>query len=223
MSEGEGRKPVYVGLRARYIVLFGLVFLVLMAAIYGWFVLSGVPLILQRATTAFDISAGVSNVALDQPTVHTLRENFVRALETQVWHNLEQAGVGLALAFFAVSIGFISLTVAYAQRNMAALTGAARQVSEGNYDVDLSSLYNTRFQSEISELARAVEASGRAHLREQKLQVEVAELKIEIDHLRRDAEVEAIVETDNFKELRRKAAELRRESAESDDPPRPES
>lgn len=207
---------IYIGLRLRYIFLFSLTFLVLLAGLYVWFYNFGMPLILHRATTAFDIGAAVSNIMLDPATVSALRENFIRALQLQVWQNIDQAGLGVMLAVFLVSAGFISLVVSWANRNIAQLTAAARQIAQGNFDVDLSNIYNSRFQSEISELARAVEESGRAHLREQKLKVKLSELKIEINNLKRDQEVSAIVDTDTFQELKRKAAALRRESAEGD-------
>lgn len=210
-------KPIYIGLKARYIGLYSLTFLVLMAILYGWFNAFGVPEILRRAGTAFDTGAAVSNVALDQTTVGILRENFSRALAAQVWSNLGVIGPGLALAFFAVAVIFISLVVNYAQRQMATLTAAARQIERGDYNVDLSRLYRGRFQSELSDLARAVEASGRAHLREQQLKGEVAALRIEIDTLKRTHDVSAIVETDGFQEIRRKAAEMRRANAEGND------
>jgi HAMP domain-containing protein len=215
-EEKRSEPHIYIGLRLRFILLFSLLFGLVMAGLYAWLAYFGMPMILDRARTAYDIGVGVSSVALDQTTVRIVRENFIRALEFQAWQNMSQAGLGAVAAFFLTSIVFIILAVAYAHRNISALTEAARQIAQGNYDVDLSRLYQGRFRSEISELARAVEESGRAHLREQKLQHEVVELKIEIDNLRRSKEVSAIVETDDFKELKRKAAELRQESAGRD-------
>jgi hypothetical protein len=110
----------------------------------------------------------------------------------------------------------ISLAVAYAHRNIAALTDAARQIAQGHYDVDLSRFYQGRFQSEISELARAVEESGRAQIREQKLKQEVSQLKIEIDGLRRKDEVHAIVDSGSFQQLKQQAQNLRHQNDEDE-------
>lgn len=217
VPQGPG---IYIGLRVRYLATFSVVFMLLLVGLYVWFYQSGMPQILQRVMTAYDEGAGVSDVRIDQATVSIVRENFVRELEFQVWQNVSQAGLGVLLVFFFVNVGVISLANAFAHRNISIVTTAAREVAAGHFDIDLSRLYGGRFRSEISELARAVEESGQAHLREQKLQVEVAELKIVIDHLRSDTEVNAIVGTDSFKELKSKADELRRETAEADDPPK---
>jgi hypothetical protein len=216
VQQGSG---LYIGLRVRYLATFSVVFMLLLVGLYVWFYQFGMPQILQHVMTAYDAGAGVTNVQIDQSTVSIIRENFVRALEFQVWQNVSQAGLGVLVAFFFVNVGVISLANAFAHRNIGILTAAAREVTAGHFNIDLSRLHSGRFRSEISELARAVEESGQAHLREQKLLVVVAELKIEIDHLRRKAEVNAIIETDSFKELRRRANELRRETAEADNPP----
>jgi len=102
-EEKQSERQIYVGLRLRFILLFSLLFALLLAGILVWFYNFGMPLILQRAATAYDVGVGVSSVALDQTTVRIVRENFVRALEFQVWQNMSQAGVGVVLAFFLLS------------------------------------------------------------------------------------------------------------------------
>ncbi len=205
----DGKRQIYVGLRAQYYTIFGTIFAVMLAGLIGWLSTMEVPAVFDQAKAIFDQSVAISNVALDTRTVTTLRDNFQRGLEIAIQQNVARLGTSVAIVYLIVSVLMIGLAVNYAHRNITLLTHAAREIARGHFDVDLSALYRGRFQSEISELARAVEESGRAQLREQKLKREVSQLKIEIDALRRSSEVHSIVDSDEFKELKQKADELR--------------
>jgi hypothetical protein len=207
---------IFIGLRARYTLIFGGAFLGVLAAVAGWLGFAGVPAILDTVHRAFELAVTTSNIALDPATVGSLRDLFYRGIEFQVWQNVSRIGLGIAAIYVVASMALISAAVSFAHRNIAAVTAAAREIAQGHYEVDLSRLYAGRFRSEISELAHAIEESGRAQLREQQLKREVSQLRIEIDGLRRAQDVHAIIGGDSFKELRKRADEMRRDMAESD-------
>ena len=107
-------------------------------------------------------------------------------------------------------------------RPIVALTEAARRISQGEFEQDLSHIREASFfHHEIDELAEAIEESGRAHLSERRLRKQVAELKIQINEVKRRKQVAQIVENDFFQDLQAKArglrAERRGEEASSDD------
>lgn len=90
------------------------------------------------------------------------------------------------------------------------LSDAAERVGEGDYEQDFSSLVKGRLPDEIDALAGnfAIMVS-KVYQREQNLRRQVEALKIEIDDARRSVQVSEIVETDFFRELQAKAAQMR--------------
>ena len=59
---------------------------------------------------------------------------------------------------------------------------------------------------ELGELARVFAGMAtEVQARETKMKTEIQELRIEIDEMRRQQDVEAIIESDHFKDLRAKA------------------
>lgn len=92
------------------------------------------------------------------------------------------------------------------------LTRAAEAIGEGNYDQDFSSLYKNRaINDEVTVLALVFDRMvDKVQHRVEKLQQELVELKIEIDQAKRQNQVDEIVGTDFFRDLREKAEALRR-------------
>jgi HAMP domain-containing protein len=90
------------------------------------------------------------------------------------------------------------------------LSDAAERVGEGDYEQDFSRLFQGRLPDEIDALAGnfAIMVS-KVYQREQNLRRQVEALKIEIDDARRGVQVSEIVETDFFRELQAKAAQMR--------------
>ena len=86
----------------------------------------------------------------------------------------------------------------------------------GDYEQDLSALSGGRFRSEISELAAAIEESGRAHIREKQLTERVEALEVRIDRKQREEDVCTISETEFFKDLQLKAHDMRDSKPEDD-------
>jgi len=70
---------------------------------------------------------------------------------------------------------------------------------------------------ELGQLARVIKTmASEVYAREQQMKQQLAELRIEIDEVKRKKQVEEIVDTDFFRELREKAQELRRRTGKSD-------
>jgi HAMP domain-containing protein len=96
-------------------------------------------------------------------------------------------------------------------RPLQRLTGATRRVAEGEYDLELTSIVETRFPDEMAELAESVEVmAGKVAARERSLTREVQRLRVEIDHARREESVQEIVESEFFSDLTAKAEQMRR-------------
>ena len=90
------------------------------------------------------------------------------------------------------------------------LSQVAKEIGEGDYEHDLSVFYKRRLPDEITILADVfIMMANKVRQREESLKKQVAQLKIEIDHSRREKEVKQITETDFFQDLRSKALRLR--------------
>jgi CRP-like cAMP-binding protein len=93
----------------------------------------------------------------------------------------------------------------------------ARLVAEGRYDRAMNSIRDRKESSDraLVAVADAVEGMVRAvREREERLQKEVAQLRIQIDDTKRREQVEEITETDYFKSLAQQARDLRKQSKE---------
>jgi methyl-accepting chemotaxis protein len=90
------------------------------------------------------------------------------------------------------------------------LTKIAERIGEGDYNHDLNSFVQRRSPDEISILADVFAMMiGKVKKREETLKQQVAELKIEVDQIKRTKQVKEIVETDFFQDLQLKARKLR--------------
>jgi CheY-like chemotaxis protein len=94
-------------------------------------------------------------------------------------------------------------------RNVDYVTAAAAAVEAGEFDPETLARVATR-RDELGQLARVFQRMAReVHAREQRLQQEVQQLRIEIDETRTARQVAEITETDYFQDLQRKADQLR--------------
>ncbi|MFN2225521.1 MAG: Crp/Fnr family transcriptional regulator [Anaerolineae bacterium] len=86
-----------------------------------------------------------------------------------------------------------------------------RQVAAGEYDTDVQQAAGQYRDPTMATLA-AEFARMATHVREreEELRQEIAQLKIEIDHTKRQQQVEEIVDTDFFQDIKSKARDLRR-------------
>lgn len=99
-------------------------------------------------------------------------------------------------------------------QQFARVTAAAAAVEAGVYEPESLDEVARRTDS-LGQLARLFQRMVReVYAREQRLQREVQQLRIEIDEVKRARQVAEITETDYFAQLRRKAHELRSRMAE---------
>ena len=96
-------------------------------------------------------------------------------------------------------------------RPISTLTLAAKGIGEGNYNQDFSEVKPSgRISDEIGALADVFAIMvGKVYQREQTLRKQVEALKIEIDDTKRKAQVSEIADTDFFRDLQKKAREMR--------------
>lgn len=119
----------------------------------------------------------------------------------------------LALVFGGVFVVLAALVYAGAYnltRPIQKLTIAADRIAQGDYHQDVSKLYGGRLEDEVSKLARVFEwMVSQVREREENLKQQVTELQILIDESRKEQQVQEIVDTDFFRDLREKARDVR--------------
>lgn len=134
------------------------------------------------------------------------RADYVREVQQKIKDAIIPA-FGVTAIFLIIMVYAASKILT---RPVVALTRIAAHIGEGDYNQDLSSLTRERFPDEISILANVFEIMvGKVRQREEKLRQQVSDLQIMIDEGRRQQQVEEIVETDFFRDLRTKARAMR--------------
>ena len=129
--------------------------------------------------------------------------------------NQVQSDIRRTVGIAAVVYGAISLLFVYGfstllTRPISALTGIAQEISEGDYEQDLTPLSDTRFKDEITTLASVFDHMvDKVAEREESLKQKVASLQIIIDEGKRDQQVAEMTESDFFQDLKQKAEDLR--------------
>lgn len=114
---------------------------------------------------------------------------------------------GITFLVLALAVSLVAYGVT---RPIADLTGAAERIGGGDYDQDVSGLYRGKLQDEVSKMAQVFELMvDKVREREQKLRRQVADLQIMIDEGKKQKQVEEIVETDFFRDLRSQARSMR--------------
>lgn len=95
-------------------------------------------------------------------------------------------------------------------RPIVALTRTAERIGDGDYNQDFAALKKGRFRNEFSSLADVFEIMvKKVYEREQGLRKQVEALKIVIDESKRQKQVNDIVESEFFQELKVKAQHMR--------------
>jgi len=136
------------------------------------------------------------------------RADYVFRVQTAIRNQVIVAFIfTYALLLFLIYVVASTLT-----QPMLILTQAALRIGEGDYTQDLSKLLRNRFPDEIDKL---VEVFGtmvnKVQHREQKLRLQVEELKIEVDEVKRQRQVSEIVDSDFFQGLQAKARIMRQQ------------
>lgn len=115
---------------------------------------------------------------------------------------------------FGITYGMLLLLVYLLSdvltRRLNHLTLVAEKIGEGDYDQNLTAFSALTWQDEISKLSKVFELMvSKVRHREETLKQQVAELKIEVDQVKRARQVQEIVETDFFQDLMGKARNMR--------------
>jgi HAMP domain-containing protein len=121
-------------------------------------------------------------------------------------------GISLVSILFAVLIAQSIYVAQWTVRPVRELSGVAQAVEQGETFEPESIAHVTSWGDELGQLARVFSDMVVAvQARERKLKQEVQELRIEIDHAKRDRQVAEIVEGDFFQDLQDKARRMRTE------------
>jgi len=119
-------------------------------------------------------------------------------------------GIG-SVAILFVLFALVFLISRALTQPIGKLTAAARMVGEGKYEQNLSKITSASLRDEIAVLAEVFTSmAAKIYQREQTLIRKVEELKIEIDEVKRQKQVDEIVESDFFQDLQAKARSMRK-------------
>ncbi len=92
-----------------------------------------------------------------------------------------------------------------------ALTRVADRIGGGDYEQDFTSLHSALIQDEVDKLASVFELmAGKVYTREKDLRARVQQLEIMVDKSKLDKQVQEIVESDFFQDLRSKVQDMRK-------------
>lgn len=119
------------------------------------------------------------------------------------------SGIAFVLAYVAVFLAAYFLSGAISGP-MRAITGAAQVIAQGEPFQPESLAGVAGGADEVGQLARVFSRMAvEVQAREQKLKQEIQKLKIEIDEKKRAKEVNEIVDTEYFRDLQKKAKDMR--------------
>lgn len=134
------------------------------------------------------------------------RADYVRRVQQSI---LDKVLIAFAITYVTLFV-LVFLVSGALTRPTLALTQAAEQVAQGDYEQDIARLYSGRLRDEISTLAHVFDLMvSKVREREESLKRQVQELRIEIDEVRKAKQVAEITETEYFQELRTRARTLR--------------
>lgn len=157
---------------------------------------------------------GALGIDMRADYVREVQQNLEDDLQKDVLERVQNAimvATGVTLILVIIMVVLISGILT---RPIIALTRIAERIGEGDYDQDLARLTNVRVSDEIDTLARVFEIMvSKVAKREQKLKQQVAELQIMIDETKRQEQVNEIVDTDFFRDLKDKARKMREDFA----------
>ena len=148
----------------------------------------------------------------------------VAVLEAKMHRTIYLEGLAslrfLVIALIIAGLAFLLLTLGLLDRMiLSRVTRLYQGVQAIRSRDDLSLRVPVTGSDELSELSSAINRMlnglQESLQREQKLRVEVQELRIEIDQNKRKREVERIVESDYFQDIQRKVEEMRKKKEEN--------
>ncbi len=144
--------------------------------------------------------------------------DFEASYVRQVRRAVSQRVTLAFLITYAVLFGVVYFATQTVARPVEALSQVARRVGAGDYTQRFIRSLASRYVDEFDVLAETFnEMIAQVDQREQSLRREVAELRIEINEVKRQKNVEEVVDTEFFRELQAKAQHLRQRSESSSD------
>lgn len=124
--------------------------------------------------------------------------------------------VAIGIAVLALGLGAALAGARRLARPVGEVTAAAGAVEDGTYEPGSLDPVAAR-RDEIGRLAQVFDRMAReVRAREQRLQSEIKNLTVQIDEGKRQRQVAEVTETDYFKDLQRRAEELREPDDEED-------
>ncbi len=165
---------------------------------YGSFISAYAPIVDAEGNS-------VGAVGLDYPLT------YVDEVEAQALERI----LPIMLGTYVVLLILVLVLATTISRPVKRLTSATTRIADGDYQVDLKSVTDTKFPDELSTLANSFAIMvEKVAAREQTLTQEVQRLKVEIDQGRREEAVREITESDSFADIANRAAEMRRRMRE---------
>ena len=133
--------------------------------------------------------------------------SYIEQVQNDIQTNV---GIGAVVLFILLLVMVYLISRALTQP-IGRLTSAARQVGEGKYDQNITTLSATNLRDEIVLLAEVFTSmAAKIYQRDQALIRKVEELKIEFVETTRQKQVEEIVDSEFFQDLKAKAKAMRR-------------
>jgi methyl-accepting chemotaxis protein len=132
--------------------------------------------------------------------------------------SLQELSNYLLVIFAAIFVLVTFLVLAITRTvtsELVVLQATSRRVADGDYTP--ISLKSHAVNDEVSTLADLFNSMlGKVREREETLQTEVAELKVQIDIEKRNKDVQEIVDSEFFQDLKQRAAEMRKEKSKKE-------
>jgi len=153
----------------------------------------------------------------DDETVAVVGIDFEAEYYNEVRRSLIRTGLPALVATFALMFTGVFILSNFLTQPILSLTQKAQAIGDGDYEQNLTNLSDVAFPDEISKLASVFSVMvAKVSEREKKLKQQVAELRIEIDESKRKQQVDEIVESDFFRELKIKAQNMRERAGKDD-------
>ena len=159
----------------------------------------------------------------DGETVAVLGIDFEASYVNQVKSAIRNR-MFLGFLFIYLSLFLlVYILSSFLTRPIVKLTSAAEQIGEGDYTYDLDTFNHGRLVDEVSTLAQVFALMvSKVKEREESLRMQVRELKVEIDEVKRKKQVQQIVGSDFFQDLQSKSNRIRAAMKKTNEQPEKE-
>jgi methyl-accepting chemotaxis protein len=143
-------------------------------------------------------------------TVAVLGVDFEASYVRQIEKTIRRRLLISFLVIYAALFLLVSVLSELLTKPIIDLTNAAAKMGEGDYSHDLEPFRSRQWRDEVSTLADVFALMvSKVKQREESLKMQVKELKIEIDDVKRKHQVQEIVDSDFFQNLQSKSKKIR--------------